>query len=137
MKKIIILLILSVVTAFSQAQDATIFRVTRATYSEYNHTTQDWIERKTNEEPENLYLIMKGNEVKLNIDKGLKLMLTSKAERQVTDEYTSVDFSAIDVDGYLCNFSLVFYKNGNIGALVFYYEKKPWSNLSYRLIKSS
>jgi hypothetical protein len=137
MKKIILLLILSATTFFSQAQDATIFKVIRASYNEYNHTTQDWIEKKANDEPDNIYLIIRGDEVKLSVENGLRLMLTSKGERQVTDDYRSIDYSAIDRDGYICRFSLVFYKNGGIGALVFYYEKKPWSNLSYRLIRSS
>lgn len=119
---------MSLVTLAQETREAKIYDVLRASYSVYNHITLKWEEKEANDNPENMYLIIKGKEMKVTT--GMRVLVTTDGDKETTDTYTSLAFNAIDHKGDYCDLSYVEYKNGRTVFYVFY-NKKPFISIAY------
>lgn len=120
---------MSLVTLAQETREAKIYDVLKASYSVYNHITLKWEEKEVNENPENMYLIIKGNEMKLTT--GLRILITNKGVKDNNDKYNSLDFTGVDHHGDYCDVSYVQYYSGSTVFYVFYNKIKPYISVSY------
>ena len=118
MKKIVIFTLAMIISIATYSQD--FYKVIKSNFVKYEY--DEWVCKKT-VYPEDLYIVVDGDEIKINNAKSSVYKAYGNSEKKVFSNHTSNTFNAIDRNGKDCH---IIIKRSTSGAgssvSIFYFE---------------